>query len=100
MGSHHTSVIARSSKVSCRVAITDKVLALLKDSKESCFPVIRRIVRTRYGSYFHKSLGVSYSTVRDEFKKYLSPFVENIDDFCLQSQVVPLTKAISFVTQN
>ena len=36
----HTSVIARSSKVSCPVAITEKVLALLKDSKESCFPVI------------------------------------------------------------
>ena len=81
----HTSVIARSSKVSCPVAVTEKVLALLKDSKESCFPVIRRIVRNRYGSYFHKSLGVSCSTVRDEFKKYLSPFVENVDDFCLHS---------------
>ena len=29
--------------------------------------VRRIIVRTRNGSCFHKSLGVSYSTIRDDF---------------------------------
>ena len=67
----HTSIIARSSKVSCLVSITERLLALLASPKESCSPVLRRIVRTRNGAYFHKSLvGISYSTIRDEFKKY------------------------------
>ena len=76
---------ARSSKVSCPVAITERVLALLADSKESCLPVLRGIVRTKNGSYFHKSLGISYSTIRDEFKKYISLFVENVNGYCLHS---------------
>lgn len=64
-----TSVIARSGKVSSPVAITEKVLALLRDSKESCSPIVRRILRTKNGSYFHKSFGVSYFTIRYDFKK-------------------------------
>ena len=40
---------------------------------------VRRIVRTRNGSCFHKSLGVSYSTIRDDFRKYILPFVSNVD---------------------
>ena len=36
---------------------------------------VRRIVCTRNGSCFHKSLGVSYSTIRDDFRKYILPFV-------------------------
>ena len=54
-----TSIIARSSKVSCSVLITERLLALLVSPKESCFPVLRRIVRTKDGAYFHKSLGIS-----------------------------------------
>ena len=71
--------------MSCPVAITERILALLADSKESCLPVLRRIVRSRNGSYFHKAQGISYSTIRDEFKKYISPFVQNVDDYCLHS---------------
>ena len=81
----HTSIIARSGKVSCPVAITERILALLADSKESDLPVLRRIVSTKNGSYFHKTHGISYSTIRDDFKKYLSPFVENVDHYCLHS---------------
>lgn len=80
-----TFVIARSDKVSSPVAITEKVLALLTDSKESWSPVVRRIVRTKNGSYFLKSLGVSYFTIRYDFKKYISPFQSNVDDFCSHS---------------
>ena len=46
---------------------------------------MRRIVRTKNGAYFHKSLGISYSTVRDEFKKYISPFVNDPGDYYLHS---------------
>jgi len=77
----HTSVIARCNKISCPVAITERILSLLPDAKDSCFTVLRRIVSTKKGSYFHKSLGISYTTIRDEFRKYLSPFVENVDDY-------------------
>lgn len=79
-----TSVIGRSSKVSCPVPVAEKFL-LPRDSEESCFPVVRRIDRTRNGSYFRKSLGVSYSTICHDFKKYVPPFVGNVDGFCLRS---------------
>ena len=42
----HTSIIARSGKVSCPVSITERLLVLLASPKESCSPVLRRIVRT------------------------------------------------------
>ena len=31
------------------------------------------------------SLGISYSTTRDEFKKYIWPFVIDPGDYCLQT---------------
>jgi len=81
----HTSTIARSCQVSCPVSITERLLVLLASLKESCSPVLRRIVRTKNGAYFHKSLGISYSTIRDEFKKCNSPFVNDPSDDCLHS---------------
>ena len=81
----HTSIIAGSSKVSCPVSITERLLALLASPKESCSPVLRRIVRTKNGSYFHKSFGISYSTIPDGFKKYITPFVNDPGDYCLHS---------------
>ena len=81
----HTSVIARWGKVSCPVSFTERLLVLLASPKESCSPVLRRIVRTKNGAYFHKSSGISYSTIRDEFKKYVSPFVNYPSDYCLHS---------------
>ena len=64
----HASIIARSGRVSCPVSINERLLILLANLKESCSPVLRRIVRTKNGAYFHKSLGISYSTICDEFK--------------------------------
>ena len=64
----HTSVTARSSKVSCPVAITEKVRALLR-FRGIFFLVARRRVRSWNGLYFHKSLRFSYSTINDDFKK-------------------------------
>ena len=54
---------------------------------------VRRIVCTRNGSCFHKSLGVSYSTIRDDFRKYILPFMSSVDVYIALNQVVPpLTK--------
>ena len=64
----HTFVIARSCNVSRPVSIIERLLALLASPKESCSPVLRRIVSTKNGAYFHKSLGISYSTIRDELR--------------------------------
>ena len=60
-------------------------IALLTSPKECCAPVFGRIVPTKTGAYFQKSFGISYSTIRDEFKKYISPFVNDFGDFSLHS---------------
>lgn len=91
----HTSIIARYSKVSCPVSITERLLALFASPKEYCSPVLRRIVPTGNGAYFHRSLGISYSTIRDEFKKYISPFVNNPGDYCyIASNQVALLRTV------
>ena len=48
-------------------------------------PLIRRMIKTKRVEKNHESIGVSYSTVRAEFKKFLSPLVENTDAFGLHS---------------
>ena len=40
----------------------------------------RRIVKAR-SEYFHSSLGVSVSTLREEFKKHIKPFVSDISKY-------------------
>ena len=48
-----------------------------------CNMKLRRTPRHVYFEY--PPGGISYTTIRDEFRKYLSPFVENVDDYCLHS---------------
>ena len=76
----HTSVIARSRKITCPVAITEKLLSLLPDEQNSCYPVIQTIIpkSKRSSEVFHKSLGISYSTAREVVKSYISSFVPDI----------------------
>lgn len=72
----HVSVIARSRKLTCPVGITEKLLSLLPDSKDSSNPIVRRIINSRHSKErFHESLGISYSTALPSFKSYVSPFV-------------------------
>jgi integrase len=80
----HMPFVNRSSKVTCPVAMTEKLLALLP-GKAPDAPLIRRIIKTKHVEKFHESKGVSYSTIRDEFKKFLTPLVENINEFGLHS---------------
>ncbi len=81
----HFSSISRSGKESCPVSITQKLLHLLPDDNDSVAPVLRRIVNKKHAKEFHKSKGISYSTLRQEFKQRLSPFVNDISKFGLHS---------------
>ena len=54
------------------------MLALLRGSSCSC-PMVRRIVKSKIEEYFHGTLGISTSRIREEFKRYLGQFEENIN---------------------
>ena len=41
----------------------------------------RRIVKFKSGDHFHESIGISYTTILDEFKKLISPFVDDVSIF-------------------
>jgi len=76
----HTSYLARSGKSSCPVSVTERIVEGLSLSNSSC-PFVRRIGKSKSGEYFHVSKGVSISTLRDEFKKYIQPFVDNVPKY-------------------
>ena len=46
---------------------------------------LRRIVQKRDGKVFHRKLGISYTTLRQEFIEHLSPFVDDVKKFGLHS---------------
>ena len=77
----HTSLLARSHKATCPVSITERLLKLLPSSSESSSPLVRRIVKSKSKEYFHASKGVSYTTLREEFRKYVKPFVDDIASY-------------------
>ena len=76
----YTAFLARTGKVTCPVAVTERLIKLLPQSS-SAFPLVRRIVKARSKEYFHCSLGVSVSTLREEFKKHIRPFVSDISKY-------------------
>ena len=48
-------------------------------------PIVRRIVKFKSKEYFHVSKGVSYTTLREGFRKYVKPFVDNIARYGMHS---------------
>ena len=74
----HTSLLAWSHMATCPVSITERLLKLLPLSSESSSPLVRRIVKSKSKEYFHVSKGISYTTLREEFRKYVKPFVNDI----------------------
>ena len=62
------------------ISMTFRLIKLLPQSS-SAFPLVRRIVKARCKEYFHSSLGVSVSTLREEFKKNIEPFVSDISKY-------------------
>ena len=81
----HTSLIYRSKKVTCPVGITERMLRVLPEKSAVSSPVVRRIVKSKSSEKFHDSKGVSYTTIRDEFRKHLAPFVDDINLYCTHS---------------
>ena len=85
----HASTMAFTGSLSCPVNIAQRLLNLLPGDKDSmiqfsCFPVVAYQKR----SYFHPSLGISYSTARDLFKEHITPFVDDPSRFsthCIKS---------------
>ena len=77
----HTSLLARSQKATCPVSITERLLKLLPLSSESSSALVRRIVKFKSKEHFHASKGVSYTTLREEFRKYVKPFVDDIASY-------------------
>ena len=74
----HVSPISRSGKPTCPVDITERLLSFLPDKNGSPNPVVRRIVKSkRVKEKFHKSLGISHSSVREIVKAYIAPNVSN-----------------------
>ena len=76
----HTAFLAGAGKVTCPVAVTERLIKLLPQSS-SAFPLVRRIVKYKSKEYFHCSLGVSVSTLREEFKKHIKLFVSDISKY-------------------
>ena len=74
-----TAFLARTCKVTCPVAVTERLIKLLPQSS-SAF-LVRRIVKAKSKKCFHCSLGVSVSTLREEFKKHIKPFVSDISKY-------------------
>ena len=52
----------------------------------SPFPVLKTIINKNKNKEFHRSKGISYSTLRQEFRMHLSPFVDDISKFAHQIQ--------------
>ena len=93
----HVSIISRSGKPTCPVGITEGLLSLLPDKKGSPNPVVRRIVKSkRAKEKFHKSLGISYSSVREIVKAYIAPNVSNPCLFGTQSIRIRGTNDLGF----
>ena len=81
----HVIPVIRSNKVTCPVCITCRCMVRLPLSDSNNTPLVQRIVKSKSKEYFHPCKSVSYSTIRDEFKKFLGQFVSNVDDFGLHS---------------
>ena len=45
------------------------------------WPALRLVLLAKSKEYFHSSLGVSVSTLREEFKKHIKPFVSDISKY-------------------
>jgi len=74
----HTSLIARSGNITCPVAITEKLLDALPSNSDRSSPIVKRIIKSTSTERFHEFRRVSYSTIRDEFRKLLSHFVDDV----------------------
>ena len=80
----HTAFLARTGKVTCLAAVTERLIKLLLQPS-SAFSIVRRLVKAKSKEYFLCSLGVSVSSLREEFKKHIKPFVSDISKYGTQT---------------
>ena len=66
------------------LVLLKRSLKVLPQSSKS-FPLVRRIVKSKAGECFYASRGVSVSTLRQEFKKFVEPFVDCIFKYSMLS---------------
>ena len=83
----HTSYLPRSGKSTCPVTITEKILKVLPQSSPSSCPLVRRIIKSKSREYFHASIAVCSSTLREEFKKFIEPFVDDVSKYGTHSMM-------------
>ena len=60
--------------------MTERLIKLLPQSY-SAFPSVRKIVKAKSKESFQCSLAVSVSTLREEVKKHIKPFVSDISKY-------------------
>ena len=80
----NTILLAKSGKSTCQVSVTVRLLKCLKGSSPKS-PLLRCIVKSKSKEYFHASLGISSSRIREEFKSHIKPFVEDLEKFSMHS---------------
>ena len=82
----HTSIIARSGKITCPVSITEKIMSLLPSTRKSQLaPIVRRVVNSKKREKFHEYAGICYSTALDSMRKFLAPLVGEVKEFATHS---------------
>ena len=70
----HTSILARSSKITGPVSITEKIMPLLSlTHKSQLVPIVRKVVKCTKQERFH-----------DNMRKLLAPLVEGVKEYATQ----------------
>ena len=82
----HTSILARSGKITCPVSITEKIMSLLPSThKSQMAPIVRRVVKCKKQERFHVYAGICYSTALDSMSKFLAPLVQGVNEYATHS---------------
>ena len=65
----HTSILARSGKITCPVSITEKIMP--STHKSQMAPIVGRVVKCKKQERFHEYAGICHSTALDSMSKFL-----------------------------
>ena len=65
----HTSILARSGKITCPASITKKIMP--STHKSQMAPIVRRVVKCKKQERFHEYAGICHSTALDSMRKFL-----------------------------
>lgn len=71
----------KSNKATCPVRIMTQLMELLPSSSVVRSPLVKRIIKSKRKERCHDPKGVSYTTSKSEFHKYVSPFEKDINIF-------------------